>query len=204
MIQRATQAPHLGPTDHGRRLSYDQFMAASYQEGYKYEIIDGELYVSPLPNLPYDLLEKWLLVKFVLYSTARGDVINHVTDKARVFVPDREDLTAPEPDLAAYKDFPKDLPDEELDWRNVSPVLVAEVISPDDPDKDLVRNVALYLQITSIKEYWVFDTRESVALPILRVYRRQGKKWKVMEVAPGATYTTRLLPGFELVVDRRK
>jgi Uma2 family endonuclease len=36
-------------------------------------------------------------------------------------------------------------------------VLVGEVVWEDDPDKDLVRNVELYLQVPSIREYWVLD-----------------------------------------------
>ena len=202
MIQRSIETLHLGPADHGRRLSYDEFMAADYQEGHKYEIIDGELYVSPIPNLPFDLLEKWLFHKLHDYSQTHQGIINHVTDKARIFVPDRPDVTVPEPDLAAYKRFPKGLPDEQLNWRNVSPILVAEILSPEDPGKDLERNVDLYSHVPSIKEYWVFDTRKSVALPVLRVYRRHARKWKELTVPPRGTYTTRLLPGFKLVVDR--
>ena len=202
MIQRVRQ--QFGPGDHGRRVSYDEFMAAQYQPGYKYEIIDGEIYVSPLPNLPLEMLEKWLYRKLDRYADSHEDVINFVSVKARLFVPDREEATVPEPDLAAYKDFPEDLPGVEFDWRNISPLLVAEVLSASDPNKDLVRNVELYWQIPSIKEYWVFDTRLSAALPLLLVHRRQTRKWKVIEVAPGGTYTTRLLPGFALVVDRRQ
>ena len=202
MIQRARQ--QFGPGDHGRRVSYDEFMAGIYQEGYKYEIIDGEIYVSPLPDMPHEMLEMWLFRKLDRYAATHADAINRVSFKARLFVPDRDDLTVPEPDLAAYKDFPPDLPGVEFHWRNVSPMLVVEVLSASDPDKDLVRNVDLYWQIPSIMEYWVFDTRLSDALPVLLVHRRQARKWKITEIAPGGTYTTRLLPEFELVVDRRQ
>jgi Uma2 family endonuclease len=202
MIQRTRQ--HFGLNDHGRRVSYDEFMSADYEPGYKYEIIDGEIYVSPLPNLPLEMLEKWLYRKLDRYADSHADIINFVSVKSRLFVPGRVNITVPEPDLVAYKDFPIDLPDEELDWRNVSPILVAEVISASDPNKDLVRNVELYWQIPSVKEYWVFDTRVSAALPVLVVHRRTARKWKVIEIAPGGTYATRLLPGFELVVDRSK
>ena len=46
-------ALHIGPHDHGRELTDDEFVAADYEEGYKYELIDGSLYVSPQPNLPH-------------------------------------------------------------------------------------------------------------------------------------------------------
>ena len=73
----------------------------------------------------------------------------------------------------------------------------------DDPGKDLVRNVELYWLVGSIKEYWVFDAREDADHPSLRVYRRRGKKWQILDFGPKEIYTTRLFPGFELFLDSR-
>jgi Uma2 family endonuclease len=58
--------------------------------------------------------------------------------------------------------------------------------------------------VPSIKEYWLFDTRQSADRPTLHVYRRSRSRWQMKEVAYGETYTTKLLPGFKLVVDPRK
>src|SRR5207302_182190 len=143
----------------GRPMSLEEFLAGDYQEGCHYELIDGKLYVSPLPNLPEDLVADWIYFKLKLYAREHPEVINHVTNKARIFVPGRADVTAPEPDLAAYRNFPKDYPFRSLRWQDVSPILVGEVLSAEDPDKDLVRNVELYLQVPTLKEYWVLDTR---------------------------------------------
>ena len=33
----------IGPADHGRPMTLDEFQAGDYEEGYKYELIDGEL-----------------------------------------------------------------------------------------------------------------------------------------------------------------
>jgi Uma2 family endonuclease len=204
MIQRSMQTRQFGPTDHGRRMSYAEFLAGDYQEGYRYELIDGELTVSPAPNMPHMVVVTWLWKALQAYSQNQPHVINFISCPARIFVPSREDATAPEPDLAAYSDVPEDAPIEDLDWRNFSPLLVAEVISPDNPGKDEVRNRELYFAVPSIKEYWLFDPRQSSTRPRLRIHRRQARRWKIIEVAPRGTYTTRLLPGFKLVVDLRK
>ena len=120
-------------------------------------------------------------------------------------MPGRPDVTNPEPDVAAYRKFPLHRPTGEVRWQDVSPILVAEVLSVDDPDKDLVRNVDLYLQVPSIREYWVLDTtREDPDHPYLTVRRRWRGKWRVSEFAPGQTYTTSLLPGFKLRLDPRR
>src|SRR5947199_7113614 len=99
----------------------------------------------------------------------------------------------------------RETPVAEMNWRNVSPILVAEVMYAADPYKDLVRNVELYLQVPSIREYWILDTRHDPEQPTMQVYRRRGRRWqRVIEVAAGATYTTRLLPGFELILLPRR
>ncbi len=194
----------LGPADHGRPMTLDEFETGNYEDGYKYEIIDGKLYVSPLPDLPENRLEEWLTSELRWYARQNPEVINYVSSKARVLVPGRPGITIPEPDQAAYRDFPRHLPLDEVNWHEVSPILVAEVLLHGQPDKDLVRNVELYLQVPSIREYWVFDAREDPSRPVLHVYRRRGLRWqRRIEVAPGETYTTRLLPGFELLLDPR-
>jgi Uma2 family endonuclease len=194
----------IGPEDHGRPMTLEEFEAGDYEEGCQYELIDGELYVSPLPNAPQGIVEHWLLTKVLLYSLQRPDVTNFVCNSARVFVPGRRRVTTPEPDLAAFRYFPLHLPFAEIRWQNVSPFLVGEVLSLDDPDKDLVRNVELYHQVPTIKEYWLLDTRDNPDQPTMRVYIRHGKGWRIRDVAYGERYTTRLLPGFELLLDPRR
>ena len=194
----------IGPADHGRPITEEQLRTGEFKEGYKYEVIDGRLYVSYEPDAPQGLTEWWLFMKLNAYSIKHSEIINYVWVKSRVFVHSRPDLTVPEPDLAAYHDFPFHLPRKKLQWENVSPILVAEVLSPDDPDKDLVRNVELYLLVPSIKEYWIVDGLEDPDRPSMLVYRRHGTKWRKIDVAPGETYTTRLLPGFKLLLDPRR
>jgi Uma2 family endonuclease len=200
----ATVTLKFGPSDHGRPITLEDMDSAEYVSGYKYEIIDGRLYVTCEAELPESSMDTWLFTKVVLYSRERPEVINFVSNKARVFIPLRRRSTVPEPDLAAYRDFPFHLPRSRLRWRNISPVLVGEVISPNDPQKDLVRNVELFLEVPSIREYWVLDGRPDPDRPTMRVFRRHGQRWRIIDVAFGETYTTRLLPGFELLLDPRR
>ena len=193
---------NLRPGDHGRRLTLEEFTTASAEEGYHYELIRGRLYVSPLPNAPAGELDNWVHERLLEYALTHPEVINAVRAKARVFVPDEPEATAPEPDCAAYHDYPRHLPLRELRWQDVSPVLVVEVLSDDDPDKDLVRNLELYLQVPSIREYWIIDGREDPDHPVMLVYRRRGQRWQnVIRIAAGDTYETRLLPEFRLLLD---
>jgi Uma2 family endonuclease len=195
----------IGPEDHGRPMAYDYFAHAPWEEGYQYELIDGKLYVSPVPNAPQGFVERWIDRKLQRYADEHPEVINYVHPRARVFVPDRPGVTCPEPDVTAYRDYPLGLPLAELRWQETSPVLVVEVLSLDDPNKDLVRNVDLYLQVPTIREYWILDTRASVDRPRMTAYRRRGRRWqRPIAIVYGETYTTRLLPGFELLLDPRR
>ncbi|HTU21572.1 MAG TPA: Uma2 family endonuclease [Gemmataceae bacterium] len=199
----ATVVKRLGPADHGRRMTLEEFMAGDYIEGYEYELVDGKLYVSPEANLPEFRVEDWIHFKLKLYAHYHREIINFVANKARVFVPSRRRVTNPEPDVAAYHDFPLELPWNSVRWQDVSPILVVEVLSLDDPDKDLVRNVELYLQVPSIKEYWLFDTRDDPEQLRLQVRRRYRGRWSLREYGPGDIYTPKLLPEFTLVLHPR-
>src|SRR5262249_50698097 len=110
--------------------------------------------------------------------------------------------TNPEPDLAAYCGFPRDASLRDLSWDDISPILVIEIVSEDKPEKDLERNVDLYLHVPSIREYWILDPRTDADHPPMRVCRRRGQRWqRPIDIAPGETYTTKLLPGFQLLLD---
>jgi Uma2 family endonuclease len=193
----------IGPAQQGQPMSLEELATSDFLEGYRYELIDGKLHVSPTPNAPEGFLETWALVKLVLYVAGHREVVNHVCPNARVFVPGRASVTNPQPDVAVYRDYPCDIDLREMRWQEVSPILVVEVLSPDNPNKDLVRNAELYHQVPSIKEYWVIDGRPDPNLPTLIVHRRYGKRWRALHFEHGDTYTTRLLPGFELRIDPR-
>jgi Uma2 family endonuclease len=192
---------YLTPQDQGRALSLEQFKHASGQEGYQYELIEGKLQVSPLPNLSHDFIRKWLERCLDDYSDRHVEFLAHVQAPARVFVPGQTTGTTPEPDLAGYRDFPEEPSVDQLDWQEVSPILVVEILSEDTADKDLVRNLDLYLRVPSIREYWIVDPRANANRPSLTVHRRRGQRWQQpIEIVGGQTYTTRLLPGFQLTL----
>src|SRR6478672_5571198 len=108
----------LGLADHGHPVALEEFESAEFQEGYKYEIIDGRLYVAPMPNLPEDQNVAWLYEKLVAYKLKHPNVIRYLSQKARVFVPGREELSCPYPDISVYRLFSSDPPPREQRWQN--------------------------------------------------------------------------------------
>src|SRR5437762_950218 len=108
----------LGPLDHGRRVSYEKFLASECEEGYGYELIDGKVYVSPRPDLPHARLDKWVYDCIDRYASLRPEVLNDVYGKAIVCVPGRPGVTRAGPDLVAYQDFPHQRPFADLRWED--------------------------------------------------------------------------------------
>ena len=195
---------YLTPTDHGRALSWDEFEGADAQEGYRYDMIEGRVFVSPVPNMSHEDLKEWLEAAFRTYAKVRPDILCRVKGASRVFLEERSDgVTAPEPDIACYSQYPSDLPKKQRNWRNVSPILVVEILSEDNQEKDLDRNCRLYLEVPSIREYWIVDTRESFDFPSLIVLRRRGTRWIERTIHPGETYEPALLAGFALPMPAR-
>lgn len=203
--RKPTQTPTtLGPADHGRPITARLLDRSELLPGFKYEMISGRLYVSPQPNVPENLLEEWLGLALRLYAKQHPNVINFVTGKARVYISDSPTTTRPEPDIAAYSQFPLERPRRQVRWQDVSPILVVEILVDGDIAKDLERNPELYLSLPSISEYWVINGAEDAERPTLIQHRRRGKKWVVTTFPFGSTFTTRLLPGFSLELDPRK
>ena len=185
-------AVRFGPKSHGRRVTDDELKHAQFRLGYDYEVISGRLYVSPAPNPDHDVVERHICEQISHYRQEHPEIVGYVTGRARVFVPDEPSTTAPEPDVAVYRDVPTD------DWRDVEPFIVGEVLRGVDIDKDLFRNVELYWRVPTIQEYWVFDIREEPRRPTMIVHRRTGNGWSVSELPPDGLYETALLPGLKL------
>ena len=195
---------YLTPADQGRELSWEEFASADTEGGFRYEMIEGRIEVSPVPNFQHDRVLSQLLSALYLYSAQHKDILPHVSARGCVFLPDPpRGITAPEPDIAGYTDlFPEGTPEVEQDWRNITPALVVEILSEGTEDKDLERNRRLYLQVPSIREYWIVDPRPSDDEPMMIVFRRRGTRWAPRRILlAGGTYTTPMLPGFSLVMD---
>ncbi len=196
----------IGPDCHGEPVPLDQLDGLDYESGHSYEVIDGRWYVAPIAGFAEQSLERWLRRKLERYAEANPAVIGWVTNKCRVFVPERPELTVPEPDLGVYLDNLDQLAeaDESLNWDDFSPFLVVEVLVAGDERKDLVRNVELYFEVPSIAEYWILDGRDDSRQPTLIAHRRWGSRWVIRETPYGETNATRTLPGFALLLDPRQ
>jgi len=184
----------VGPSDHGRRMTLDDFDTAEGVEGRLYELSRGEVVVTDVPNPRHAELVLNLRKQLVAYQLLHPGVFHGVYGGAECKLLIEPTQSERHPDLAVYK-TPAPGDDSSV-WSVWVPELVVEIISPGSGQRDYVEKAEDYL-LFGVQEYWVIDATRSV----ITVHRRTRGRWQKQELRAGHKYTTHLLPGFELVAD---
>jgi len=191
-----TESPPVlcyGPRDAGIPMTLDEFEAADYVAGHRYELINGVLIVSPIP------LEEERDANEGLGRLLRNHQLDHPQGDAL-------NLTLPEHNLRTKKNNRRA---DRCIWCGLGrhprtkgrvknrdvPAIVVEFPSsrPADQRRDYDEKRIEYRDL-GVREYWIIDRFRRK----MTVYSWHGKRWAKREFAEDATYTTDLLPGFEL------
>jgi len=191
----------IGPSDHGRILTLEEYTRARETPGYAYEIIDGVLNVSPNPSPSHDFWVGIVQQALSTYAAAHPSIANYVSQRCEVVVSGRPGPTRPQPDLGVYCGFTDPAPS---DWAHVCPKVVVEVVSPRRERKDTMRNQHLYWAAGGVEEYWIVDPSADPAAPnLIALVRKPGEpEWIGNEVPFGKAHRSRALPGFSLNLKR--
>ena len=182
----------LGPSDHGRRMSLDEFDTAEGREGYIYELSRGEVIVTDVPNPPHNDIVHEVRRQLFRYDEAHRGVIHGVYGSLECKLLVGPTQSERHPDAALYK-TPPPRRDSSV-WSVWVPEIVIEVVSPDSAHRDYVEKAQDYL-IFGVKEYWIIDAPRGV----ITVHSRSRGQWETRELRAADRYTTPLLPAFELV-----
>ena len=160
---------YLWLTDHSRRLI---------------EFTDGRIEELPLPTFTHQAVLLFLYRLFHDYLRPRGGVAMVSALRMRI----REGKFR-EPDVLMLRDR-SDSRCQDRYWLGAD--LVVEVVSPDDPDRDLVEKRADYAE-AGIPEYWIADPRdETITVLVL-----EGQAYVERDVhTRGDTAVSPLLDGF--------
>ena len=145
------------------KLTYDDFLLFP-DDGKRHELIDGEHYVTPSPNIRHQEISGrlYLLIGTWLEEHARGRLFYAPLD----IVFSRFDVV--EPDLLYMSN---ERANEILTAQHVTgaPEIVIEIGSPGTRKRDETIKRRLY-ERSGVQEYWVIDPD----LDVIRVYRRAG------------------------------
>jgi len=160
---------YLWLTDHGRR---------------RVEFTDGRIEELPMPTFTHQAVLAFLHALFRAWLKPRGGLAMFSGLRMRV----REGKYR-EPDLLLLRDR-SDPRNQDRFWLGAD--LVAEVVSPDDPDRDLVEKCLDYAE-TGIPEYWIVDPRDET----ITVLALEGAAYiEHATHARGGTATSPSLEGF--------
>jgi Uma2 family endonuclease len=192
-VKRQVQAPKptrlFGPDSAGIFMTPQEFDRAEFVEGYRYELINGVLVVSPIPLEKEASPNQYLGFLLLLYKHNQPSVSTM-------------DDTLPERVIKAGKNRRRV---DRVIWcglgrqprRGDKPRILAEFVSAGKRNRtrDYEDKRDDYMSI-DIDEYWVFDRFDRT----LTVFYKQRKKIKKRVIPEGEIYATSLLPGFELPV----
>jgi len=182
----------IGPADHGRRMTLQEFMDAEEEEGYRYELARGVLEATFVPGAPHGRIVCLFYRLFTHYMDAHPGVIDRFggASEFRVYMPEK--ISGRNPDLAvALIGTPVD---EDGDR---PPMLCIEVVSEENEarTRDYVTKREEYLAF-GLMEYWIVDRFERK----VTVFRRRGDTWIEAVFRDGQIASGRVLPGFAVAV----
>ncbi len=158
-------------------------------DGKRYEIIDGELYVSKQPHLYHQFVCSRLWLKLQQWSEQAGDGLA-VIAPGLIFAED--DDVAPDVVWISSRRVAATFgPDGKL---HAAPELIAEVLSPGATNEKRDREAKLKLYSRrGVDEYWIIDWRQRH----VEVFRREEARLTLAAtLAESDNLTTPLLTGF--------
>src|SRR5215211_6392596 len=167
-----------------RPLTYDDLLQMP-DDGQRYEIIGGELVVTPSPTANHQRL------LFQLIRLLDAFVLEHGGGEL-FFAPFDVQLgyhDIVEPDLVFIASKQGRVPGQDHKFDG-SPVLVLEVISPSSRQTDRVRKMALYAR-SGVLEFWIADPEQRM----LVVNVLEGQTYLPVPADAEGWFASRVLPG---------
>ncbi|MBF2022630.1 MAG: Uma2 family endonuclease [Hydrococcus sp. C42_A2020_068] len=164
-------------------------------EGIRYEIIDGELFVTRAPHSRHQQTCGRIFQYLNSWSEESG--LGEPIPSPGVLFSEADNVV---PDVVwVRKETYMQLIDEQGHLTG-APELVVEVISQSQQDQRRDREAKLKLYSSrGVQEYWIADWRSRK----LEVYRRESAQLKlVATLFSNDTVTSSLLPGFSCLVER--
>jgi Uma2 family endonuclease len=167
-----------------RPLTYGDLLAMP-DDGQRYEIIGGELIVTPAPMARHQrvLLRLIRLLDDFLQSHDSGELFVAPFD----IVLGPNDVV--EPDLLIIASDSGRVAGDQNTFKG-APTLVVEILSPSSRRTDLVRKMALYAR-SEVAEYWIADPEQRT----LFILVLEGAAYRQLQPESDGRLASRALPG---------
>lgn len=182
----------LSRADHGRRMSWDEYVHSEGEAGLIYELGRGVITVIEAPQ--WRRLRRLSVARkqFNLYWQQYPNRIHTIGGGTDSRLPIEILESDRHPDIVIYKKPPPDDMTSDEFWSSWIPEIVIEVVSLSSVARDYEEKPEEYLRF-GVQEYWIIDPEKREML----VDRRQGDAWKTRVVREGESYKTPQLRNFE-------
>ncbi len=187
-----TTTIRIGPDDHGRQVSFNDFRDADAAPGRTYELAKGVVQVVQIPGGPHAQIVDALHQQLAAYRHRHPAVIHLIASGADCRLENPALATERHPDRAVYL-TPR--PKVDPPWAQWIPEIVIEVVSKGGEDRDYNEKRADYLAV-GVREYWIVAPDKRTMLALIR----RGDHWNEQLVSERDPYHTEHLPRFELVL----
>lgn len=160
-------------------------------DGYRYEIIEGELYMTPAPNIGHQRSSRNL--EYALWHFVKKNNLGEVLDApCDLILPGG---TPVQPDIMFIATERLGIITEQA--VQGAPDLIVEIVSPASRDHDRRRKFGLYEQ-AGVPEYWLVDPdRRTIEIFVLG----QGQYTLSGTFGAGTMAVSQRLAGFSVAVD---
>jgi Uma2 family endonuclease len=184
---RTARRIRIGPADHGRRMTLEEFHKAEWTEGWLYELARGVVEVTQVPKPWHGRIVYRVAEMFILYTQRHPGIIKYQAGggECRIILPGM--VSDRHPDQAVYLD--PEPPDKEI-WATWVPHIVVEIVGPRSRKRDFVTKREEYLRM-GVHEYWILDPKKRRMHALIR----RGDIWEETIVPANGVYRTALLPG---------
>ena len=161
----------------------------------RYEIVDGELFVTRAPHLGHQDTAGQIYARLLLWSKETGRGKPFITPG--VIFSDADNVI---PDVIWISQERLAILVDEEGHLTGAPELIVEVLSPGSNNERRDRQAKLKLySLKGVQEYWIVDWR----LHQVEVYRRENTQLRAFSTfLPEDEITSPLLPGFQCQVAR--
>ncbi len=186
-----TRRLRLGPRSAGVLLTTEEFDRARFVAGWRYELINEVLVVSPIPSLnerdPNEELGRWL--RNYQESHPQGSALDATLAEETIETKKNRRRA----DRVIWAGLGR-LPDP-----NETPTIIIELVSKGkiNQERDYVAKRAEYREV-GVKEYWIVDRFSKTMTVCLFAADRDQE----LVIAADQTYSTSLLPDYELPLGR--
>ncbi|MCL4485274.1 MAG: Uma2 family endonuclease [Nitrospirae bacterium] len=173
--------------------TYEDYLALPEGGPLRYEVIDGELYMTPAPNTRHQEIS--MNLSGIFWNFLRSNPIGKIFVAPYDVIFSHSPLQYVEPDLVFVSKERSSIVTEQ----NIQgvPDLVVEILSDGTGIRDRRKKFSLYERF-GVLEYWIVDPEEET----VQIFRLSDGIYQApVEIRKGAEISSPLLPGLSIATN---